>query len=305
MSTTPYFPFYPSDYMADTAHLSTEQHGAYMLLLMTAWARAGRLPNDPAKLARIARVSPRRWHMIADDVLEFWDAEGDEIVSKRLEREHKKASSKSQKRSDAGKRGAKAKALKNKEPASAIAKQTLKHSPEPEPLGTNVPKKDTRKRATRLPEDWVIPDDWLVYAESKGLTRERAQSLADDMLTWSLTKSQGTSLDWKRTYQNWARRAAKDGDTGHDRKPTTPPGGGRGGNYADGQRAAADTAQSAAIRVAERRMGRGYDHSAASTESDGGSHLRVIEASEPGGGSGAYRETGPALSAPAQKRYGG
>lgn len=224
MSTTPYFPFYPADYMADTAHLSTEQHGAYMLLLMTAWARGGRLPNEPAKLARIARVSPRRWHIIADDVLEFWEVEGDEIISKRLEREHKKASSKSQKRSDAGKRGAKAKALKNKEPAPAIAKQTLKHSPEPEPLDTSVSKREARKRATRLPEDWVIPTDWLDYAEAQGLTRERAQNLADEMLTWSLTKPQGTSLDWKRSYQNWARRAAKNGDTGHDnsRNPSGP-----------------------------------------------------------------------------------
>lgn len=132
MSSIPYFPFYPADYLADTAHLSTEQHGAYLLLLITAWSRGGRLPADHQKLARIARVNARRWHIISEDVLAFFEVDGDEIYSPRMVRDYKKAVSKSEKRSAIGRLGGSAKSLKNKEPRLAKAKQ-LPSIPEPEP----------------------------------------------------------------------------------------------------------------------------------------------------------------------------
>ncbi len=53
-------PLYVADYMADTAHLTVAEHGAYLLLIMNYWHNGG-LPDDDAKLQRIAHMSTRQW----------------------------------------------------------------------------------------------------------------------------------------------------------------------------------------------------------------------------------------------------
>ena len=130
MTSQPFMQLYIADYLGDTRHLTTEQHGAYLLLLMTMWRNDGRLPNDAAKLARIAGVSARRWHLIAPEVMPFFTVEGDTLTQKRLEQERQKAVSKSAKRSASGKLGGEAKALKDKQPAVANATGLPWHSPD-------------------------------------------------------------------------------------------------------------------------------------------------------------------------------
>lgn len=56
----PWMPFYVNDYLGDTEHLSTLQHGAYCLLLFSYWRRGG-LPNDDQQLANITKMSLDEW----------------------------------------------------------------------------------------------------------------------------------------------------------------------------------------------------------------------------------------------------
>jgi len=56
----PWMPFYVADYLGDTEHLSTLQHGAYCLLLFSYWKR-GSLPDDDRQLANITKMTLKAW----------------------------------------------------------------------------------------------------------------------------------------------------------------------------------------------------------------------------------------------------
>lgn len=180
--SAPYMQLYIADYLGDTQHLTTEQHGAYLLLLMAMWRAGGRLPNDAGKLARIARVSARRWHLLADDIMPFFEVTDGEITQKRLEREHQKASSISAKRSASGAAGGKAKALKNNDADLANAKQTPQHHapvPEPEPY---ISSETTSLRNT--PEGAIVPKpkherEAIAEALAEAVSEDRVQAIIE------------------------------------------------------------------------------------------------------------------------------
>jgi len=153
---------YVADYLGDTRHLTTEQHGAYLLLLMTMWRSEGRLPNDSKKLARITGCTASRWARIADDVLAFFDVDGDDLTNKRLMLELEKATEKSFQRAVSGTKGGKAKALKSKKPAVANASDLLCHSSEPEPEREEaIASLSTRPTRVEVARGWT--EFWSLY----------------------------------------------------------------------------------------------------------------------------------------------
>ena len=163
--SAPFMQLYVADYLGDTRHLTTEQHGAYLLLLMTMWRSDGRLPNDPKKLARIAGCTPSRWAKIADDVMAFFEADGDDLTNARLTFELEKAREKSIKRAVSGTKGGRAKALKNTRARVANATPSPEHSSEPEPEG--------KEAIASSPERAPKPDDdfetfWRAYPAKIG-----------------------------------------------------------------------------------------------------------------------------------------
>lgn len=102
MAAIPYMPLYIADYLADAAHLSTVQHGAYLLMLMTYWQRGEALPDDDAKLARICRMGPREWAKHRDVLAEFFEVGCNKWVQKRVEQELSNVRAKSLQKRKAG-----------------------------------------------------------------------------------------------------------------------------------------------------------------------------------------------------------
>lgn len=102
-------PLYISDYLADTMGLSTEQHGAYLLLLMAAWKDDGRLPNDHEQLAHIARLPQKAWLKHEPTLQRFFIVTEGFWMHKRVRAELDKAKGNVSKKSEAGVVGAAAK----------------------------------------------------------------------------------------------------------------------------------------------------------------------------------------------------
>jgi uncharacterized protein YdaU (DUF1376 family) len=104
-----WMPLYVADYLGDTMHLTTLQHGAYVLLLMHYW-KTGPLPADQEALAAISKVEKRTWPSVWAKLSGFFTENADGTLhQKRMDRERKRWADISDKRSDAGKRGAEAK----------------------------------------------------------------------------------------------------------------------------------------------------------------------------------------------------
>jgi uncharacterized protein YdaU (DUF1376 family) len=86
----PFMPLFVGDWRRDTAHLSTEQMGAYFLLVCQYWAK-GCLPNDDAQLARIVGMTPAKWRK-ARSILQAFFRDG--WHHKRIDAELTKATAK-------------------------------------------------------------------------------------------------------------------------------------------------------------------------------------------------------------------
>ncbi|HEV2629447.1 MAG TPA: DUF1376 domain-containing protein [Pseudolabrys sp.] len=102
-----------NDYLADTQHLTTVQHGAYLLILMAMWRGGGSLPNDEVRLARTARLPMDKWRKVNAEILDLLTIDGNRITQKRLRQELEHTLGRIEKRRTAGRAGGQAKALKS------------------------------------------------------------------------------------------------------------------------------------------------------------------------------------------------
>ena len=140
----PYFPMYPTDFEADTSHLTLAEDGAYNRLLRLMWMTPGcSLPDDDAWIKRRMRCqNDADFETVLTVISEFFTRKAGRIVSPRLAKEYQKTDLAHKKRVEAGSKGGKAKALKTNDTEPSKAKAMPKQpEPEPEPYkkeDTNV-----------------------------------------------------------------------------------------------------------------------------------------------------------------------
>lgn len=85
MAEFPALPLWTDAYLGDTTHLTTIEHGAYLLLLMSMWRSTDcALPDDDRLLARYARLTPAQWRRIKPVIMPFFRVAEGRVTQGRL-----------------------------------------------------------------------------------------------------------------------------------------------------------------------------------------------------------------------------
>lgn len=255
-----WMPLYIGDYLADTMHLTRDQHGAYVLLIMAYWRRGGALPDDDEQLAPIAKATLNEWRKALRKVMApfFQIAEGF-WCHKRIDHELAEA----QRLSRRGKAGGDASAQlranetgnktvnKNatREPTSGQPNSNTSPSPPPsqkeespslrsgEPatapefdLASQPEGKEAtngRRRKSRISADWRPDEQDQAYALGRGFDDPWIEQQAERFRDHHL-KAGSSFLDWNAAWRTWVQRAPEfaRGPQGSGPGPNRPGSGG-------------------------------------------------------------------------------
>jgi uncharacterized protein YdaU (DUF1376 family) len=170
MAEFPSLPLWTDAYLGDTMHLDATEHGAYLLLLISAWRTDDTaLPDDDRKLARYARCTPKVWQKIRPTIADFFTISDGKWVQQRLFEEK---SIVTQRRDKAAQNG-RASALKRKERHSTkrptkrersdeqTASRAINGMPTPIPIPIPIEEEIVESSSPRLPAK--IHDDGAEY----------------------------------------------------------------------------------------------------------------------------------------------
>jgi len=171
MAEYPALPLFTDAYMADTRHLTTTQHGAYLLLLMTAWRMPDcKLPDDDNLLARWAGLDYRNWRKMRPLIIDqFWKKDGHgKLQQNRLLDERKYADSRRRKNAEAGK----ASALKRKERHSTTV--ATKPQPDSNPHTHTLPIREDKDKSLPSLKRWQ--DFKILYPKGRAGNWQKNES---------------------------------------------------------------------------------------------------------------------------------
>ena len=198
MAALPYMQLYVADYLADTAHLTAAQHGAYLLLIFNYWQRGKPLNNLNERLANVARMNSDEWAEAKPVLAEFFEIDGDEWKHLRIDRDLEAVNSKSSKASEAGKASAARKAEKR----STVVEQTSNNTDVDTDKDKDKPLEPSALVASKLP---TCPQKEILdlYAE---LLPELPQPRI-----WEGARQKNLSARWK-----WVLNDLKARDKPHD-----------------------------------------------------------------------------------------
>lgn len=214
MATLPYIQLYVSDYLSDTQHLTAEEHGAYLLIIMNYWQTEKPIPQN--RLQGISRVFNDRWTNVKQVLSEFFtEDENGCWYHTRIEQDLDKVKAKSKQASDAGKKSAEKRASKkpiNKED-SKVCLTTVQHNFNER--STIEEKREKRKdkividkKGSRIENlSQQQKDELQVFMHEYAIQEEINKIEISKFIDYwkSATGIKAIKVDWKATFRNWCR----------------------------------------------------------------------------------------------------
>lgn len=198
-----WMPIYIGDYLGDTQRLTTEQHGAYLLLIFDYW-RSGPPPDDDEVLQQITLLDRPRWKKHRPVIARFFEIENGLWVHKRIERERVNALDNQDRRSAKAQAAARAR-WHTPSNADGMPDAMLGASPPPSPSPSNdKPLEKSVSRASKLPADF----EPLLTEHANELWHQ----LDDPMRELAKFKDHHTAKgstykDWQAAFRTWLSNA--------------------------------------------------------------------------------------------------
>lgn len=203
-------PIFTDSLLADTGHLTDEEFGRYMRLLIVSWRTPGCLiPNDKSWIAKRLRLDPLQYDSkIKPLIEEFFTSDGNSHMQKRLRKEYEYVKKSTQRMSDL------AKSRWEKEKRSCVGNAPTptptptKESPLPPKGGKTGFKKDSEKGEESPPFDirFELSDQDLEDArrEAPGWDIHNLMKIYNEG-----TSSRGTPRNPGRAFVAWCGKYTK------------------------------------------------------------------------------------------------
>ena len=180
MAEFPVMPLWTDSYIADTQHLTNEEHGVYLRLLMFAWRSPnGALPAEDKRLAIMVGMTPKKWAKVKPTIMQFFSQRDGKITQKRLTKELRAVRQKREQNVAAGKASAEARALLNKECGSTDVTTDVPTGgatecqppypssyPSPSPSKKEHPARDVANAKPRPNARGLTNETWAAYASA-------------------------------------------------------------------------------------------------------------------------------------------
>lgn len=238
-----YYRRYSGDYLRKTARLSFTEHGAYGLMLDYYYAEERPLPLDHEEIFIMCRaLKPADRAAIVKILGLFFEKKNDGYHNARADEEITKAAPAIKAARDNGSKGGRRPNPSGNPPGYsdvnppdnplgssmsqpiglATGQHAGQHPPSSnhQPLTTN-PKPPTANRqeteearASRLPKNWALPDEWGKWAvENHGWSGAHTMHVAECFRDYWIAKpgKDGRKTDWEATWRNWCRNQRGNG----------------------------------------------------------------------------------------------
>ena len=224
MAALPYIQLYVADYLADTQHLTTEEHGAYMLLIFSYWQTGKPLRID--RLATVARLSNERWANVEETLKEFFHVVGQHWHHFRIDADLEAVNSKTSKASDAGKASAKARALKKQQESNERSTDVETNDDETYQRNGNHTDTDTDtdtdteekhgEAAASASTTHLVEFDGVDFKVSAHLITKWEQAFPavnveleiERAAVWAISNPNRAKKDWRKFLSNWLAKAS-------------------------------------------------------------------------------------------------